>query len=145
FRQWEGADRFWNRSIYIAILGPRPGGWPLQLPVLESYEPARAAARWIPRLAAPPTAAIVAFAGVYALIFGPLNIWLLRRLRRTVRAWLLMPSLAFGMTFVLLLAGQSWGTNRTILNAVTLLEAASGSLSARQQTLLGLFSPTNRA
>ena len=37
---------------------------------------------------------VLAFGLVYVLVFGPLNIWLLRRLRRTVRAWLFMPAVA---------------------------------------------------
>lgn len=141
FREWEGAARFWqtaSRELLSAPPEPR-------LPPLETVEPARAAARSIPRLSSPPVGLMAGFAVVYALLFGPVNLWLLRRLRRTVRAWLLMPAIAAGMAVLLLAAGESWGSGRAVLNEVTVLETDSGALAARQTTLLGVLTPTNRS
>jgi hypothetical protein len=143
FRQWELAPRFWHRAMQEAMKA-RPR-WAPSLTGIDVYESARQAAVSIPKLPAPPTGAIVTFACVYAIVFGPMNIGLLRRLRRTVRAWLLMPALALAMTLALLVLGQSWGSDRTILNTLTMVETCSGARAARQQTIIGLFSPTNRA
>jgi hypothetical protein len=56
-----------------------------------------------------------------------------------------MPALALGMTLVVLFLGQRWGSSRTVLNEVSVLRAQSGCMTAREEGLIGLFSPTNRA
>jgi hypothetical protein len=122
-RGWRGYNGFWKHAL----------------------EAAGAAATALPRLPAPPLGAVIGFGVVYALIFGPLNIWVLRRMRRTVRSWLFMPSLALGMTLVVLVIGQSWGSGRTVLNSLSVLQAANGGRTAYEDTLTGIFSPTNRA
>ena len=99
----------------------------------------------MPRLPGVPPWVVGVFGVLYVLVFGPLNVWVLRRLRRTVRAWLFVPGLALAMTIVLLLAGQSWGNARIVLNVVSVLRAQSGAQTAREDTFLGLFSPTNRS
>lgn len=139
-RNWDGFDRFWRATLDEAaqpmpVLFPSPGNVAL----------ARTAASALPRLPVPPLPAIIGFGVLYAAIFGPLNIWMLRRLRRTVRSWLVMPGLAAAMTLVVLFAGQLWGNARTVLNSLSILQAASGGRTAVEQSLTGLFSPTNRA
>jgi hypothetical protein len=142
FRSWDQRPAFWHAALQ-AVEPPLPPGV-LQVDPIETYGSVRSAAEALPQLAAPPLGALIGFAIVYAFVFGPLNIVLLRRLRRTVRAWLLMPAIAATMTLALVAIGQSWSSNRTILNVITVLDSASGARSARQQTRIGLFSPTNR-
>jgi len=140
-RNWSGLDSFWRRALETA-------NRPLQFdlgPVLSGVPEALKAAQSLPRLPAPPLAAIVVFGLTYAVIFGPVNIAVLRRLRRTVRAWLFVPALALGMTLVVLFVGQSWGNARTVLNSVSVLQAANGGRTGMENTVTGLFSPTNRA
>jgi hypothetical protein len=140
FRDWSGSPNFW-RSLLNRAKRERVPSLPVSL---ESSDAARATVAALPRLPVPPMPVIVGFGVLYALIFGPLNIWILRRLRRTVRSWLIMPSLAALMTLVVLIAGQAWGKGRTVLNAVSVLQTASGSRTAQEESLVGLFSPTNR-
>jgi len=140
-REWEGGATFWRRALQEAAR--EADAAPLAPP--ETLEGARAAATALPRLPAPPLGAILGFGVCYALIFGPLNIFVLRRLRRTVRAWFFVPSLALGMTLAVLLIGQTWGNARTVLNSVSLLQATAGGRTASEETLVGLFTPTNRA
>lgn len=140
FREWEGAAALWQwalRQVTQATPALR------EVPV-ETLTPVRSAAGALPRLPAPPLPVIVGFGILYALIFGPLNLWMLRRLRRTVRSWLWMPSLAGGMTVVVLALGQIWGQARTVLNRVSVLSTVAGSRTASERAILGLFSPTNR-
>ncbi|MBI3910366.1 MAG: hypothetical protein HY320_05465 [Armatimonadetes bacterium] len=141
-REWPGYEPFWRGLLHRLLAEPLPGsaiGW------LDDHYEARDAASSLPPLRAPPEAVLVAFAVAYAAIFGPLNIWMLRRLRRTVRAWLFMPALALGMALVALVVGQSWGQARSLVNAVCVLETQSGARTAVGQTLAGIFSPTSRA
>lgn len=141
FRNWPGLNSFWRRALDTARKTPSasPGT------ELAGVPDALTAAQSLPRLPAPPLAAIVVFGLAYAVIFGPVNIAVLRRLRRTVRAWLFVPALALGMTLIVLFVGQSWGNARTVLNSVTVLQAANGGRTALENTVTGLFSPTNRA
>jgi hypothetical protein len=141
FREWEGSTAFWRGAMEHL----RRGGDTDPVNAVAQVDPAREAANSLPRLPAPPMAAIIAFGVIYALIFGPVNIWILRRMRRTVRSWLFMPALALAMTLVVLGMGQSWGSGRTVLNSVSILQASSGGRTAVEQSLVGLFSPTNRA
>ena len=140
-RDWQGYPLFWREAM--EAVRRRPGQAGLQ--PLESVPEARAAAGALPRLPVPPMPAIIGFGVLYAFVFGPLNIWMLRRLRRTVRSWLFVPSLAVGMTLVVLILGQMWGNARTVLNSYSVLHATSGGRTAHEQNLTGLFSPTNRA
>lgn len=140
FSAWAGQRKFWTQALNLAVGKRRNSGSEVEMPA-----DAVAAARALPRLPAPPLWALVAFGVVYAVIFGPVNIWMLRRLRRTVRAWLFMPCLALGMTVVVLFLGQRWGSSRTVLNEISILRTQSGLMTAREQSLIGLFSPTNRA
>jgi hypothetical protein len=140
-RDWDGFRPFWRSALAWA----RKEDGPHALNLLENVTEARGAASALPRLPVPPMPAIIAFGVLYAVIFGPLNIWMLRRLRRTVRSWLFMPGLALGMTLVVLFVGQSWGNARTVLNNLSVLQAVNGGRTAYEQSLVGLFSPTNRA
>lgn len=142
FRNWDGYERFWRRVLDRAERAPTAAP-PVNDP--DQVDSARSAASSLPRLPTPPMPVIIAFGVVYAVIFGPVNIWVLRRLRRTVKAWLFVPTLALVMTVVVLFAGQMWGSARTVLNSVSILQASQGSRSAREVSLIGLFSPTNRS
>ncbi|MGV3721146.1 MAG: hypothetical protein ACO1SX_09570 [Actinomycetota bacterium] len=140
-RSWEGSESFWRQAIQVT----RAARTETLSDSLASVPDAVTAARSLPRLPAPPLAAVLIFGLSYAVIFGPVNIAVLRRLRRTVRAWLFVPALALGMTLVVLFAGQSWGNARTVLNSLSVLHAANGGRTAREETVTGIFSPTNRA
>ncbi len=140
FREWEGAPAMWKWALRQVTLATPA----LREVAVETLTPVRSAAGALPRLPAPPLPVIVGFGILYALIFGPLNLWMLRRLRRTVRSWLWMPSLAGGMTVVVLALGQIWGQARTVLNRVSVLSTVGGSRTASERAILGLFSPTNR-
>lgn len=141
FRDWDGSASFWKRALQAA----RTGAGSDSFQNLDQVEAVKGAVSALPRLPAPPLGAIIGFGVVYALIFGPLNIWMLRRLRRTVRSWLFTPSLAAAMTLVALLVGQNWGNARTVLNGVSILQGQNGGRTAVEQSLIFLFSPTNRA
>lgn len=140
-RNWQGQQSFWRRALETARKPSRAAAATDLAGVPDAVE----AAESMPRLPAPPLAAIVVFGIAYAVIFGPVNIAVLRRLRRTVRAWLFVPALALGMTLIVLFVGQSWGNARTVLNSVSVLQSANGSRTAMENTVTGLFSPTNRS
>ena len=137
FRDWTGNEAFWRAILQLKR-------YPAPFAPLYDHSSIQEIAGALPTLKAPPRMAILLFAVGYTLIFGPINILLLRRFRRTVRAWLCMPFIAVGMTGALLLVGQLSGKARTVVSSVTVLHANSGARTAWQQELIGLFSPINR-
>lgn len=136
---WDGYFTFWTRLIELARGGQEAPEFP------PGAEEGRQAASALPKLPAPPLLAVGVFGVVYAAIFGPLNIWVLRRLRRTVKSWLFMPALALGMTLAVLFVGQRWGNARIVLNSLSVLSTAVGGRTASEYSYVGLFSPTNRS
>ncbi len=137
-REWPGNIRFWRQALVILAKGEYVA------PFGESSPAAARAATTLPRLPAPPPWAIAGFGVVYVVIFGGLNTWLLRRLRRTVRAWAVTPVLAVTVSVVALSAGQFWGSAQVVMNQVNIISTTAGASAAVEVGLTGLFSPTNR-
>lgn len=141
-RSMEGRRALW--SFLISQVTGREVSEP-GFPDLADVPAASGPVRSLPHFPAPSRWTLGAFGLLYVLVFGPLNLWLLRRLRRTVRAWLLMPALSLLMTGGVLALGTAWGKARVVFHAVSVLEAMAGSGTAKEQCLAVLFSPTNRA
>jgi hypothetical protein len=116
---------------------------PSRLGMLADNPSASGLANTLPRLPAPSRGLLAGIALAYVLIFGPLNIRVLRTLSRGVTAWLFLPALAVAMTFVLLGIGRSWGQSRALLNRISVVEVMSGARSGWERGVNGLFSPTN--
>jgi len=137
FRDWDGNEDFWRAALR----------WPKPAATMEPLHRLRRVAeivRTLPKLPAPPRLGIFLFGAGYVLFFGPINILLLRRFRRTVRAWLCMPFLALAMTGIVLIVGQFTAKARTVLSSVCVLQTEAGARTAWRQELMGLFSPINR-
>jgi hypothetical protein len=151
---WAGLDLFrstvrlspGHRELWRTLIARATGlrSERARLSDLLDVPAATRAAAELPRVPAPSRPVLVGIAVTYAVIFGPINIRILRRLRRTVKAWLFLPSLAVLMTLVLMLMGQSWGRSRALTNRITITEAMSGAATGWENDLVGLFSPTNR-
>jgi len=142
FRSGTTPDRqvLWRNLIARATAAPvRPS----RLGSLSDSPTATSLAGTLPRLPAPSRGLLVGIALAYVLVFGPLNIRVLRTLSRGVTAWLFLPALSLVMTLVLLAIGRSWGQSRAMLNRVSVVEAMSGAATGREQGLNGLFSPAN--
>lgn len=147
---WMGIDPFrdearrggalWRRLVAEATGAPVS---PSRVVSLADNPTAKELANTLPRLPAPSRGLLGSIAVAYILIFGPLNIRILRLLSRGPVAWLFLPALALVMTAVLLLIGRSWGQSRALLNRVSVVEVMSGAATGHEQGLNGLFSPTN--
>jgi hypothetical protein len=135
----EGTQALWAFLISRAsgLEKPNPG-----FPRLAETS-VRESLRELPRFPAPSRWTLASFGLVYAVLFGPVNVWLLRRLKRTVRAWLLMPALSLVMTGAVLALGNAWGHAQIVFHTTSVLETMAGSGTAREQNLAALFSPTN--
>jgi hypothetical protein len=152
---WLGFDPFrvaperdsGRRALWAFLIGRGSGAlvrdpaFPDLADVVAAYGPVKT----LPHFPTPSRWTLGSFGLVYVAVFGPLNIWLLRRLRRTVRAWLLMPVLSLGITGGVLAVGTSWGRARVVFHTVSVLEAMSGSGTARELSYGALFSPASRA
>jgi hypothetical protein len=151
---WVGFDPFRvppesvtsRRALWAYLISHATGARKLDpsFPRLEDVPTATEPLERLPRFPAPSRWTIGSFGMAYVLLFGPVNIWLLRRLRRTVRAWLLMPALSMILTGGVLTLGSAWGTTQVVFHTLSVLETVGGSGTAREQNLAALFSPTNR-
>jgi hypothetical protein len=147
---WLGIDPFRDGarrggSLWPLLVGQVTGAAvaPPRMGRLADNPTASGLANTLPRLPAPSRGLLGAIAAIYILIFGPLNIRMLRILSRGPSAWLFLPALAVLMTGVLLAIGRSWGQSRALLNRVSVVEVMSGASTGRERGLSGLFSPTN--
>jgi len=138
FREWNGSPPFWREIFDRADRYRR-----LAVPARDLVS-AQQTVEAVPRMPRPPQMLLIGLGLLYVTLFGPLNLWILRRLRRTVRAWLVTPALAVVMTLVLLGAGSVWGSARENLNRLTILDTSSGVPFAMEETLVGVLTPAAR-
>ncbi len=95
----------------------------------------------IPGLGLPSALLICGFLGVYVLVIGPLNFFVLHRMKRRELAWVTIPVLVLGFSGVAFLLGLSIRGSRPIVHELSLLQIWPESNQARVDTLLGTFSP----
>ena len=133
---WDGMAELYIRLLAYRAPTPRwfgNAGW-------YSYT-ANQALGAIPVLGLPSIFYITCLLGIYVLIIGPLNYFILRRMKRRELAWVTIPAL------VIFFSGLSYGTGflyrgtTPILNRLVVAQAWDGVDQARVRALVGVFSP----
>jgi hypothetical protein len=144
FDAWAGALPFWQKLFEPGAA--LPSNIPVDIPqrVLEAEQMNYALSN-LPALDLPSVRWLALLLGVYILLVGPANYFLLRRLRRLAWAWVTIPVLTltfaaggFGM-------GSRLRGSDVIINQISILPLPSegGRLSAR--SYVGLFSPSRQS
>jgi hypothetical protein len=144
FDAWAGALPFWQKLFEPGAA--LPPNIPTDIPqrVLEAEQMNYALSN-LPALDLPSVRWLALLLGVYILLVGPVNYFLLRRLRRLAWAWVTIPALT--LTFAV--GGFGMGShlrgNDVIVNQISILPLPSegGRLSAR--SYVGLFSPSRQS
>lgn len=77
----------------------------------------------------------------YVAIFGPFSLWLMRRVRRILLVWLVVPALASVLGLVVLVAGSSVHHALRTLNVSTVQIVPSGSSTGLSQSDMLFFTP----
>jgi hypothetical protein len=132
----------WNglADLYTLLLGHRP-----PLPVWSNgfwtgYT-ANQALGAISELGLPSIFYIACLMGLYVLIIGPLNYFVLRRLKRRELAWVTIPALVVVFSFVAYGSGLLYRGATPILNRLVVAQAWDGVDQAKTHALIGVYSP----
>lgn len=95
----------------------------------------------LPKLRLPSLGIFVIFIFSYILVVGPLNFWVLRRLRRTEWAWLTTPAIVLLFVGGMYLTGFLVRGIRPEIVRVSLIRSFEGQEESSTTTFLGIFSP----
>jgi hypothetical protein len=132
---WEGMQ-----SVYSHLLGAAPlqpawttGAWH------PSYSNQALSA--LPELGLPSALYIFGLLGVYILIIGPLNYFILWRVKRQELAWISIPALVILFTVFAYFSGYFIRGTRPILNRLAVVQAWDGVERAQVRALVGIYSP----
>ncbi len=83
--------------------------------------------------------------GIYTVLVGPINFYMLRKRRRLEMAWLTIPAIVAVFTIITYLIGSTTKGGLMILREMDLLQAPSGAAEARLEKTISLFSPRKRS
>ena len=133
---WDGMQDIYEHLL--AFKSPKPswadGTW-------DSYQ-ASTALSTLPELALPSFVYICCWLGLYIVVIGPINYFVLRRMKRTELAWVTVPVLVIIFTSLAYFSGYLYRGTRPILNRIMLTQAWQGVDQAQTTALVGLYSPT---
>ncbi len=127
-------------EVYRSLLGTRSPQPQWMGSTWETYA-ANQALSAMGALNLPPTLYILCLLGLYILVAGPLNYFILRRLKRQELAWVSIPALVIVFTLVAYFSGYLMRGTRPVLNRLAVLQAWDGVDRAQTYALVGVYSP----
>jgi hypothetical protein len=132
---WNGSPGFFRNLL----------GRPLDLPSWNSglgdgYSANLAASR-IPALDLPSGFLICGFLGLYVLAAGPMNYYVLRKLKRRELAWISVPALVIVFSVLSILVGNFMRGGQPVLNKLSIIQVRPGASEAQVDGIVGVFSP----
>jgi hypothetical protein len=132
---WDGSPAFFRNLL----------GRPLDLPSWNSglgdgYSANLAASR-IPVLDLPSGFLICGFLGLYVLTAGPMNYYVLRKLKRRELAWISVPALVIVFSVLSILVGNFMRGGQPVLNKLSIIQVRPGASEAQVDGIVGVFSP----
>jgi len=133
--QWPGMQK-----LYSLTLAERPAQPPWASGAWNTPSANRALAS-LPGLALPSAGIIFFLLGVYVLIVGPLNYFILRRLKRPELSWLTIPALIMVFTVAAYVSGAWVRGIQPALNRLSVVQAWPGVDQAWANGLVGIYSP----
>lgn len=132
-RSWQG-----TLQMFQSLLGGRVGHTGAAVRI--SVDAAQTAATNMPAAQIPSPLSVLAWISLYTLALGPLNLFILRRLRRLHLAWVTLPAITLAFSITTLLAGVKFNGNTPIVQHLTLRFGHAGEAIARDVTLVGAWS-----
>ncbi len=132
---WDGSAVIWNEIV--SRIPPLPA-WAIG--ATNGYA-AKSAISSLPSLRLPSPGLLFLFLVIYIAAIGPLNYFILKRMRRRELAWLTIPGLALAFTLIALLTGFRLKGNDVVVNQISVAFGHIDGQQLRVQTLLGLYSP----
>ena len=132
---WNG-----NQDLYSLLLGSQPTIPRWSNRFWYGYN-ANQALGAISELGLPSIFYISCLMGIYVLIIGPLNYFVLSRLKRRELAWVTIPVLVIVFSFLAYGSGLFYRGTTPILNRLVVAQAWDGLDQAHAQALVGIYSP----
>lgn len=133
---WAGLPDLWRGLLVNAT--PRP---PWAYGFNRQWESARNAAASIPGVKLPSVFQLCGFLTLYAVLVGPVNYLVLRRMKRRELAWFTIPALVLLFSVIAYITGFQLRGGRAILHRLTIVQAPAGSEVAKVDALVGVWSP----
>ncbi len=132
---WDGSELVWAE---VASVTPRLPTWAVG--AQNSYA-AGTAVSSLPELALPSTFQLFFFLLFYITIVGPVNYFVLRRMKRRELAWVSIPALVIIFSVISYITGFQLKGNDPIVNEMSVAFGRTDSDQLRVQSLFGLYSP----
>ncbi|MFQ5436869.1 MAG: hypothetical protein ACE5FD_18585, partial [Anaerolineae bacterium] len=132
---WDGSEMLWA-EVANRVSDLPPWGIGIQ----NGYSAQNAVSR-LPSLALPSFLGLLAFLLVYVFIVGPVNYFVLKKLKRQEMAWVTIPGLVVLFTGFAYVTGFQLKGNETIVNQMNVAYGQMGGDQMRLQTIIGLYSP----
>ncbi|MDZ4720861.1 MAG: hypothetical protein SH847_20580 [Roseiflexaceae bacterium] len=134
-RGWLGEPTLWGTVVTsIPLFTPGIGSRTNQTSILQSV-------LQLPGLGLPSAWTLLLFLVGYTLVIGPINYFVLRRLRRLELAWLSVPLVVIIFAGGLYIAGFGLRGSQSQLSQVTVVQASEGQQRALATGFVALFSP----
>jgi hypothetical protein len=139
-RSWPTVHNLWT---LILTDGTGRPGWGYDFST--NWETARQAVAAVPGVSLPSVFQLCGFLAAYVVLIGPVNYFVLRRLKRRELAWVTVPALVALFTAVAYITGFQIRGTQVILHRLSVIETWPGSDTARVRSLLGVWSPNRRS
>jgi hypothetical protein len=135
-RSWAAMPNFW----FALLASPAPEvGW--NRGFLDFQETARAIAILPNVELLPPVSNMLLYIGAYIFLIGPVNYWLLSRIKRLGWAWFTIPLFILGFTSLAWTFGFNLRGSEVIVSRLYVIQTYPDTNIARQDQLIGLLSP----
>lgn len=134
-RGWGGVADLFRRLLSGA--SDRPS-WAFGI---ANWSQAGSAINRIPDLILPNPLLICGFLGVYLVIVGPLNYFILRFFKRRELAWFTIPAIVCAFSIVAYLTGLVLVGGQAVLHQLSIVQVWRGASQARVEQVVGVFSP----
>lgn len=134
-RTWIGMEDF-----YTVLLGRIPDR-PSWHDGFKAWNEAELAMNAIPGLGLPSAWLVCGFILCYIGIVGPVNFFVLRKLKKRELAWVTVPALVLCFAGVIFVFGTNLIGSSPIVNRLAIIQAWPGEQTARVDGLIGIFSP----
>jgi hypothetical protein len=132
---WSGTRRVWE-----LIAGRIPAPTPWSGGIRDSFA-ASSAVGSVPGLQLPDVWQLGLYGLVYALVIGPANYLVLKRMNRREWAWFTIPALVLLFSALTLLTSLGTRGSASLVNEMTVAQGPVGGSALRARTVLGLYSP----
>ncbi|MEA4905996.1 MAG: hypothetical protein VB089_00160 [Anaerolineaceae bacterium] len=138
FASWDGRQDF-----YSQLMAEEPFR-PTWMQGFQDWGWAVTAINNLPNLNLPQPLGVISFLLVYVAVVGPLNFFILGRLKRRELAWVTIPALVVLFSLFTFLVGSFGRGKLPVLSRLAVVQAIDPSQPAQVDGLIGVFSP-NRA